>query len=61
MKKHNILIVDDESTNISVLFEILSEKYNILVATDGITALEIVNSDERSYLTRYSDACNGRL
>ncbi len=45
MKKQNILIVDDESVNISVLFEILSEKYNILVATDGITALEIANSE----------------
>ena len=47
MKEHNILIVDDESSNISVLVEILSEKYNLLVATDGITALEIVDSDER--------------
>lgn len=46
MKKQNVLIVDDESANISVLFEILNEKYNILVATDGVTALEIVNSTE---------------
>ncbi|MCX6051811.1 MAG: diguanylate cyclase [Campylobacterales bacterium] len=46
MKKQTILIVDDESTNISVLVEILCEKYNLLVATDGTTALEIVNSNE---------------
>jgi len=46
MEKQNILIVDDESTNISILVEILKEKYNLLVATDGATALEIVNSNE---------------
>lgn len=46
MKKQSILIVDDESSNISVLVEILNEKYNILVATDGATALEILNSGE---------------
>ena len=47
MEKQNILIVDDESSNISILVEILGEKYNLLVATDGVTALEIVDSDER--------------
>lgn len=46
MEKHNILIVDDESINILVLVEILSEKYNLLVATNGITAMEIVKLNE---------------
>lgn len=46
MDKQTILIVDDESTNISILLEILHEEYNLLVAIDGFTALEIVNSDE---------------
>ena len=46
MKKHNILIVDDESTNVAILVEMLEEKYNLLGATDGETALEIANSDE---------------
>ncbi len=44
MNKQTVLIVDDESTNISVLVEILGEEYNLLVATDGATALEIANS-----------------
>lgn len=46
MTKYRILIVDDESTNISVLVEILSQKYELLVATDGERALEIVRSQE---------------
>lgn len=46
MKKENILIVDDESTNISILVEILKDTYNLLVATDAVTALEIANSGE---------------
>jgi diguanylate cyclase (GGDEF)-like protein/PAS domain S-box-containing protein len=46
MKKQNILIVDDESTNVAILVEILEKKYNLLGATDGATALEIANSDE---------------
>ncbi|WP_373035815.1 PAS domain S-box protein [Sulfurimonas sp.] len=46
MKKENILIVDDESTNISILVEILKDTYNLLVATDAVTALEIANSNE---------------
>lgn len=44
MYKQTVLIVDDESTNISVLVEILGEEYNLLVATEGETALEIANS-----------------
>ncbi|MFA6136613.1 MAG: PAS domain S-box protein [Sulfurimonas sp.] len=45
MNKQTVLIVDDESTNISVLVEILGEEYNLLVATDGATALEIANAE----------------
>lgn len=46
MKKQSILIVDDESINVSILVEMLNDKYNLLGATDGATALEIANSDE---------------
>jgi len=46
MKKQNILIVDDENINISIVVEMLCETYNLLGATDGATALEIANSDE---------------
>ena len=47
MKKQTILIVDDESVNISILVEILQEKYELLIATNGMTALEIVSSAQR--------------
>lgn len=47
MKKQSILIVDDESTNVSILVEMLEEKYNLFGATDGATALEIANLDEK--------------
>ncbi len=40
-----ILIVDDTELNIEILVELLGEKYDILVATDGQTALEIANSE----------------
>ena len=46
MGKQKILIVDDENTNISILVAILREKYHLLVANDGTTALELVNSNE---------------
>jgi len=40
----NILIVDDTKTNIDLLIAILTEySYNIFVATNGQTALEIIN------------------
>ncbi len=42
MIKYKILIVDDESTNISILVEILQDKYDLLIATNGKRALEIV-------------------
>lgn len=47
MKKETILIVDDESMNISVLVEILKDKYDLLVATDAVTALEIADANEK--------------
>jgi adenylate cyclase len=38
----SILIVDDTPTNIDILLEILSEEYDLSVATDGESALESV-------------------
>ena len=38
----NILIVDDTETNIDILLELLSDKYEVSVALDGQSALEIV-------------------
>lgn len=46
MIKNKILLVDDESTNISVLVSILNDKYDLLIATDGERALEILKSEE---------------
>jgi putative two-component system response regulator len=45
-KKHTILIVDDTPENIDVLVEILKKDYQLKVATNGIDALEIMNSDK---------------
>ncbi|MDY0116821.1 MAG: EAL domain-containing protein, partial [Sulfurimonadaceae bacterium] len=44
MIKQKILLVDDEPSNISVLVEILNLDYTLLVATSGLDALKILNS-----------------
>lgn len=45
--KQKILMVDDEPLNISVVAEILFQKYDLLVATNGEKALQIVTSDTK--------------
>ena len=40
-KKHSILIVDDEKSNIFTLTHILNQEYTILVAKDGEDAIEV--------------------
>jgi len=42
----NILIVDDTETNIDILVELLSDSYEIAVALDGESALEILEEQE---------------
>ena len=42
-----ILVVDDEPTNISILAQLLSAEYQVLVANSGARALELVNSDRQ--------------
>ena len=37
-----VLIVDDEPTNIEVLVDLLEDHYDLLVATDGAQALDLV-------------------
>ncbi|NWF66982.1 MAG: response regulator [Campylobacterales bacterium] len=44
--KFTILIVDDESINISILAEILNSKYLIKVATNGKSALNVLATQE---------------
>ncbi len=46
-EKPRILIVDDTPVNIDVLGSILSEEYNIQVALNGETALNIVSSESQ--------------
>ena len=41
-----ILIVDDEPFNITLLSDLLSDKYRILVATNGLQALKRVNTSQ---------------
>ncbi len=42
-KKHNVLIVDDVPINIKILATMLKDEYQIIMATNGRDALEIVD------------------
>ena len=44
-KKPTVLIVDDMTTNLMVLSDLLDDDYNIKVSKNGKKALEIMNSD----------------
>ena len=44
--KSTILIVDDTETNIDILLELLGEKYDVLVAVDGKTALDLASKEK---------------
>ena len=44
--KATILVVDDTETNIDILVELLSDLYEVMVALDGETALEIVEEEK---------------
>jgi diguanylate cyclase (GGDEF)-like protein/PAS domain S-box-containing protein len=46
-KKQKILIADDEPLNISVVADILSQEYDLLVATNGEKVLQILSSDTK--------------
>jgi len=39
--KPSVLVADDTETNIDILVETLSDKYDIIVAMDGESALEL--------------------
>ena len=41
-----ILIIDDMETNINILMELLDDRYDILAALDGESALEILEEEE---------------
>jgi len=40
-----ILVIDDTATNIQILVELLDDTYDVIVATDGRTALEIADEE----------------
>ncbi|MBE7704235.1 MAG: HD domain-containing protein [Cyanobacteria bacterium SIG29] len=42
-EKHTVLIVDDEENNLQLLKRTFRGKYNIITATNGVEALDIVN------------------
>ena len=44
--KSTVLIVDDTETNIDILLELLSDKYDILAAVDGKSALDIAGKED---------------
>ncbi len=43
-KKHTILIVDDELENLRAVTSTLEDQYNVLIAEDGLTGLELVKN-----------------
>ena len=43
-EKHTILIVDDEDNNLQLLKRSLRRNYNVLTATNGIEALNLVKT-----------------
>ena len=45
--KQKVLVVDDESTNIDILAEVLGEDYQVNAAVSGEQALEIARSSDR--------------
>jgi putative two-component system response regulator len=45
IKKHKVMVVDDSKTNIDILVDLLGAEYDIRVARDGVTALEIMRDD----------------
>lgn len=44
-KKHTLLLVDDEAANLRFLQGLLEKEYNIITASDGQEALELVIND----------------
>ena len=50
MKKQRILIIDDEPINITMLAQLLSEKYEILVASSANRGLEIAKEQQPSLI-----------
>ena len=45
IEQKTVLIVDDTETNIDILLELLGDEYDILVALDGKSALEVLEED----------------
>ena len=45
MTEKNILVVDDTESNVDILVDALSEDYDVSVAMDGESALEIVEEE----------------
>ncbi len=43
--KKTILAVDDTETNIDIMLELLGDKYDVIVALEGYSALEIVKEN----------------
>lgn len=53
--KHTVLIVDDEENNLQLLKRTLRRKFNVLIATDGKDALEIVEKEGQNISLIISD------
>ena len=53
--RHTILIVDDEKDNLQFLKRTLRRKYNILTASDGVEALDVIEKEGNSISLIVSD------
>lgn len=47
VKRHTLLLVDDEQMNLQTLAELLEHNYHLLVAEDGQKALELIHSHDK--------------
>ena len=49
-EKESVLIVDDAASNINLLVDLLAPEYDLFVATDGHSAIEIASNQELSII-----------
>ena len=62
MKRSNVMIVDDTPANIEVVSESLGDDYEMVFATSGAEALDLIREDKPDLiLLGHHDARDGRL
>ena len=59
MEKQKILIVDDSEMNRFILTQMLQENYEILEASDGVKAIEVLEAHAKEISKRFGCVCSG--